>query len=246
MDYNHNKPPLVDPIPVTLGTPPSKLTVACVWYGTMYDRIYLERLRNMLQRHLHIPYELVCITAREDLPEGIRAIPPTIPPELCDGTDVVGNSIGWWAKIDLFRPGLFGYDERILFFDLDLVFTDVIDKFAYAQDPFCILPNFEPMREFSAHNSSIMLWTPSEKTEKIYTEFSPEVVETLHGDQCWIWRVLGDDNIRNYPKDWAVSYTYMQKIVSSWQPTENTCVIVFHARPKPHEVNDKIIVENWK
>ena len=39
-----------------------KVTVLCVKFGTKYGREYIERLRNMVSRHLTVPYEFVCIT----------------------------------------------------------------------------------------------------------------------------------------------------------------------------------------
>ena len=54
---NLRTPELPDPPNrVTLGDKPNKLTVVCVWWGTLYGINYVEKLRNMVARHLTIPH----------------------------------------------------------------------------------------------------------------------------------------------------------------------------------------------
>lgn len=239
-------PKLIDPPPrTTIGDAPEKLTVACVWWGTKYGVNYVEKLRNSIQRNLTIPYELVCITDRTDVPEGIRRIETPVPNELCQGTNSYGDGKGWWAKVGLFKPGLFGDARRIMYLDLDVVITGSLDNIARSQEPFCMIENFGPNKAHAAHNSSCMVWTPSEKTDDIYEKFTPQVPNELHGDQCWIWRVMRDD-IYNYPKNWAVSYKY-EKAGPQWSfANEETAVVVFHGKPNPHEVLDGVILRNWR
>ena len=38
----------------------NKVTVLCVKFGTKYGPNYVERLRNMVARHMTIPYEFAC------------------------------------------------------------------------------------------------------------------------------------------------------------------------------------------
>ena len=51
-----------------------KVTVLCVKFGTKYGREYIERLRNMVSRHLTVPYEFVCLTDDHHPIEGVRSI----------------------------------------------------------------------------------------------------------------------------------------------------------------------------
>ena len=136
-------PPLFEPPPrVTAGEPPEKITVACVWWGTAYPVKYVINLRNMVARHLTIPYEFVCISDRDDVPEGIRKIPTPVPSELCQGKDQGGHSKGWWAKVGIYKPGLFGDAKRVMYIDLDVVIIGSLDKIASVQEPFCMIENF--------------------------------------------------------------------------------------------------------
>lgn len=229
-------PALLEPPPrVTVGDKPDHITVACVWWGTLYPKSYVERLRNSVNRNLSIPHDFVCITDRDDVPEGIRAIKPPLP----------NSSKGWWQKVGLFAPEIFKPNTRILYLDLDVVIVGSLDKIASVQEPFCMIENYGPNKGHAAHNSSVMVWTPTEKTSEVYTKFSDDVIKELHGDQCWVWRVHRDD-IHDWPKNWVVSYKYEKH--KQWRHAdENTAVVVFHGSPKPHQVlNDRQIYENWK
>jgi len=114
------------------------------------------------------------------------------------------------------------------------------------QEPFCMAENFLS-KGFSAHNSSVMLWTPTEKTTRIFTRFSGGVLLQLHGDQDWIWRVMQDD-IVNFCPHHVVSYKWERNVgkLKLKNMDETTSIIVFHGKPKPHEVVEELIVANWR
>lgn len=240
-------PALVEPPPrVTDGERPEKITVACVWWGTAYPKKYVENLRNMVARHLTIPYEFVCISDRDDVPEGMRKIPTPVANELCQGKDTGGNSKGWWAKVGIYKPGLFGDAKRVLYIDLDVTIIGSLDRLASVKEDFCMIENYGPNKGHSAHNSSVVVFTPNEKSERIYTKFSPDVVKHLHGDQCWQWRVMCDD-IYDYPKSWVVSYKYEKH--PQWKHADkDTAIVVFHGKPKPSDVvgHDPLVNKHWK
>lgn len=225
-------PPLIEPPPrTTLGSPPEMITVASVWWGTKYSPTYLKRLYNSVARNLTIPYEFVCLTTHE-VPDGVKRIKPPL-------NDRVKT---WWQKLGLFAPGLF--EGRVLYLDLDLVVVGSLDKIASVQEDFCMIENFSINKRHCAHNSSVMVWTPSEQTERIYTHFSEEVMRELHGDQCFLWRIM-NPMIWNFPQSWTVSYKY-EKYPQWRHANKDTSIYVFHGDPKPASVKDKIIVDNWK
>jgi hypothetical protein len=222
-------PPLPTPVRATTTSSPEKITVACVWWGTLYGKEYVEKLRNSVKRHLTTPHDFVCLTDRDDVPEGVIKVPLEVGPE------------GWWQKTYLFKPGLF--KGKVLFLDLDVIIINSLDKFATIKNPFTMIENFGPNKKHAAHNSSVMVWTPSKQTEKIYTQFSKEVTKELHGDQCWIWRVM-DKDITNYVHDWVDSYKY-GKLPQWARRTKNTSIIVFHGQPKPHDNIDINLKQHW-
>ena len=207
------------------------ITVACVWWGTQYGVDYVERLRDSVSRNLSIPHTFVCITDHE-VPEGVIRMRP----QLKDGT--------WWQKVGLFSPDLFGLSQRILYLDLDLVVIGSLDQIANVAEPFCMIENYGPNKGHAAHNSSCMVWTPTEQTHRIFNAFTSDVTKQLHGDQCWIWRVMLGQ-ITDFPRHYCISYKY-EKAQEKWRHrTNETSCVVFHGTPKPHQVKDEYIRKNW-
>jgi hypothetical protein len=191
--------------------------VACVWWGDLYGIEYVEKLRNAVARNLTIPHSFVCITPHQKVPEGVVRMSPRV------------SGKGWWQKVGLFSPDLFGPSERILYLDLDLVVIGSLDELASSQEPFCMIENYGP---------------PTEKTYRINDCFTADVMKELHGDQCWIWRVMRDD-ITDFHQYQCVSYKY-EKQQPQWRhQTDKTSCVVFHGQPKPHQVKDPYIVNNW-
>lgn len=224
-------PPLPAPPRVTVGPRPKNLVVACVWWGDLYGTEYVEKLRDGVNRNLTIPHDFVCITPHKNVPEGvIRMDPPASGP-------------GWWQKVGLFSKDLFSPSRRILYLDLDVVIIGSLDELASSQEQFCMIENFGPNKGHAAHNSSVMLWTPTPITSRIYDAFSPDVMKQLHGDQCWIWRVMLD-KITDFHRHQCVSYKYEKH--PQWQHrNESTSIVVFHGQPKPHQVKESWIQKNW-
>jgi hypothetical protein len=227
-------PPLPDPPQrVTLGKEPSRLTVACVYWGTAYGIEYVEKLFNMVKRNLSVPFDFVCITPHMKVPDGVVRMTPPIAP----------SAEGWWQKVGLFSPDLFGPSQRVLYLDLDVVIINSLDEIIKSEDAFCMIENFGPNKGHAAHNSSVMLWTPTDATAKIFTQFSPDVMKELHGDQCWIWRVMKDD-IRDFERHQCVSFKYERH--PQWKhQTDKTSVVIFHGQPKPHNCGDAKLMSAW-
>jgi hypothetical protein len=104
---------------VIVDTTLEKVTVLCVKFGTKYGREYIERLRNMVSRHLTVPYEFVCLTDDQHPIEGVRSI---VQP-------MKNYKKIWWHKVHMFDPGL-PINGRIVYFDLDVVIHANIDSLA--------------------------------------------------------------------------------------------------------------------
>lgn len=232
----------------------SKITVICVRFGNRYGREYVERLRNMVSRHLTVPYEFVCLTDDQHPIEGVRSI-------------VQPNARyvkGWWHKVHMFDPELL-LSGRILYFDLDVVIHNNIDKLAqYLPDASVGIHDFN--RTFYVNwdsmNSSVMAW--NHRTEnKVWDQFKENPAEAMRlpGDQDWIWK-LCKDHMKFWPKEWIQSYKWevrdkseltmingkrqFKNIDNSVEVHPDCCVTVFHGDPKPQDVQDKFVVDNWK
>lgn len=231
-----------------------KVTVLCVRFGTRYGREYVERLRNMVARHLTLPYEFVCLTDDANSIEGVRSI---VQPN-------AGYSKGWWHKVHMFDSSL-PIAGRILYFDLDVVIHANINKLAqFEPDHFLGIHDFNRKFHATWHqvNSSVLCWTHGTQNH-IYDRFkkSPGEALRLHGDQDWIWK-LSKDTMKFYPAEWIQSYKWEVRskedvaIINGKRrfkqdrhdvvPHRECCVTVFHGDPKPQDVKDKFVVDNWQ
>ena len=229
------------------------ITVLCVRFGTRYGREYVERLRNMVSRNLTLPYQFVCLTDDRHPIEGVRNI---IQPN-------ANYARGWWHKVHMFDPGL-PLSGRILYFDLDVVIHNNINKLAtiYPSE-FIGIHDFN--RKFYSNwinlNSSVMAWNHGSQSY-IWSRFkdNPREAQRLPGDQDWIWR-NAKDRLKFWPRDWVQSYKWeirskeeltvingkrqFKEVDHSVEVPSECCVTVFHGDPKPQDVKDKFVVDNW-
>jgi hypothetical protein len=248
-----------EPVQIVESTPTptnvdGKVTVLCVRYGTKYGRDYVERLRNMVARHMSIPYEFVCLTDDDQSIEGVRSIvqPPA------------GYKKLWWQKVHMFDPSL-PINGQIIFFDLDVVIHDNINKLvSFSRNNFIGIHDFN--RAFHTTwmnlNSSVLAWTHGTQSH-IWEQFkaNPQDAQRLHGDQDWIWKT-SKHIIKFWPKEWVQSYKWeirkreeltMSSGKRQFKQADHTvevnpacCVTVFHGDPKPQDVQDKFVVDNWR
>lgn len=228
------------------------VTILCVRFGKKYGKEYVERLRNMVARHCTVPYEFVCLTDDDRPIDGVRLI---VQPN-------AGYQRGWWHKVHMFNPDL-DVSERVLYFDLDTVIIENIDKLFDYTTEFVGIRDFN--RQFHPNwnilNSSIMTWLHQSESD-IWEKFAanPQAAQTLAGDQDWIYRVA-KDRIIYYPRDWVMSYKWEIRSkeelvfingVRKFKETKNPeipkdcSVLVFHGDPKPEDVTDPIVVDNWR
>ena len=229
-------------------------SVLCVRFGNRYGREYVERLRNMVSRHLTIPYEFVCLTDDPVPIDGVRSI-------------IQSNARyakGWWHKVHMFDRDL-PLSNRVLFFDLDVVIHHNIDKlFSISNDEFYGIHDFN--RKFHHNwmylNSSVMMWTHKTQSH-IWEQFKSNPTEAmkLMGDQDWIWKT-SKDRIKFWPQDWIQSYKWeirdrqeltvrngkrnFREVKHEIELPNECCVTVFHGDPKPQDVEDKFVVDNWR
>mgnify|MGYP000211555969 CR=1 FL=1 len=230
----------------------SKITVLCVKFGTAYSTDYVVRLRNMVARHLTIPYEFVCLTDDATPIEGVRLI---VQPS-------ADYKRGWWYKVHMFDPNL-AVEGTILYFDLDVVITDNIDKLVSKNGQFYGIRDFNRKfnKDYRCLNSSVMTWLHGDHSI-IWEQFIklPSEAMRTHGDQDWIWRIT-KSKIIFWPDSWVQSYKWeirsrddlavvdgKRNFVSRVHNpivSADCCVLVFHGEPKPHEVQDQFIIDNW-
>ncbi len=199
------------------------LTVACVLSTSdgrrQYDASHVERLREMVAKHLSTIHRFVCLSD-VDVP--------------CEKIDLTEDRIGWWAKIELFRPGLF--EGRVLYLDLDVTVVGELDEIAHYPEPFAAIKDW--LRP--TINSSVMVWDVG-VMDHVFLNLSDDDVERLHGDQDWITEQMPE--VKIFPREWCVSYRKSVVPLRRFMlPGQSVAVppgakiVVFHGFPKPWEV----------
>lgn len=234
--------------------PLKEIHCACVIHGDAYSWDYVEKLHNSLQRNLTPTVILHVYT------EASRVVPShMVKHSLIDWPGIAGPKKAWWYKIQLFNTK--NYSGQLLYFDLDTVIINNIDwvwqldtNYFWAAKDFRYL--FDQKRV--TINSSVM-WFDVKQFEYVYNRFELNTSKHYHGDQDYIHAIIPAANRR---------YMDTEKI-SSWRwevfdggfdfktrkplkpdtgatiaPT--TDIIVFHGKPKPHEVADMNILTHWK
>lgn len=230
------------------------ISILCVRFGHLYHRGYVERLRNMVSRNITMPYKFTCLTD-DQTP--------------MDGVDIIYQpnaryQKGWWHKVHMFDPEL-PLSGRILYFDLDVVIHNNIDKLVsnYNNSEFLGIRDFN--RKFYSTwqnlNSSALSWIHgNEKDLWLNFKKNPFEAQKLHGDQDWIWK-NSKGHLTFWPDNWIQSYKWevrsrneliiengkrnFKSIDNDMIPDKNCCVTVFHGDPKPQAVQDKFVVDNW-
>ena len=229
------------------------VTVLCVRFGKKYGHDYVVRLRNMVSRHLTVPYEFVCLTDDPTPIDNVRLI--------------VQRNAGyirpWWHKVHMFDPTL-ELHGRILYFDLDILIHANIDKLILNRtDEFLGIRDFN--RKFhptwNVLNSSAMSWDQGKHSD-IWRLFHKDLssAQKLHGDPDWIWKIA-KDRIKFWPDEWLMSYkwelrerneltringTFQFKNVRNPRIPKECSVVVFHGDPKPQDIEDPFVIDNWK
>ena len=228
------------------------VTVLCVRFGKKYGVEYVEKLRNMVSRHLSIPYEFVCLT---DDPTPIDGVKLIVQPN-------AGYAKGWWHKVHMFDPDL-NISGRILYLDLDVVIHSNINKLVenYSNE-FLGIRDFN--RKFTPNwnklNSSAISWIGGQYSN-IFIDFKkyPREALALHGDQDWIWKRAGN-KITFWPDSWILSYKWEVrsrneinfgsaprtfKTIANPMIPKDCSICVFHGDPNPHDVKDPYVIDNW-
>ena len=227
------------------------INVICVKHGTKYSVDYVNRLYNMISRHLTMPYKFYCFTedsAGINSNITVREFPHS-------------KFKGWWWKPYIFKHGLFQDAGVNFYIDLDMVIIKNIDKFINHL-PGQFLGLRDPGRVWRPHynmlGSAVMRW-PTDQFNDIWEkiEKNPGLSSKFHGDQNYIYD-LHKDHIVFYPDDWIRSYKWEVrtrsellsdnsnfKEIRKVTPHIDTAILAFHGKPMVHIVKDSIIVDNW-
>jgi len=232
------------------------LHVVCVKHGNKFSSLYVNRLRNMIRRHLSVPHEFWCFTEDStDIDSGVKI--HTLP------LNVPSYVQGWWWKTYLFSDEHFEHSDTVLFFDLDMVIVANIDHFVtYKPGAFLGLRDvsrvFNPTRQ--KLGSAVMRWQ-AKTQDRLWSELlrDDQITRVYRGDQEYLWD-RAKQCIQFFPDIWIQSYKWeirnrreitgkrenaCFKDVKNPNISNDTSVLAFHGYPSLESVKDPVILDNW-
>jgi hypothetical protein len=230
---------------------------ACVIHGDAYSWEYVDKLYNMLCRHLTPKVRLHVYT------EATRPVPgPMIKHELVDW-GVTGPKKSWWYKIQLFNP--VHHCGPLLYFDLDTVIVGNIDwMWQQSTAYFWAIRDFKYLwrPNHTGLNSSVMWWNTQHYQNIWDTFIQQDLATTMRkypGDQDYISDIIPENQRRffdiNRVQSWRWQcldggYNFQKRCHrapgTGTNITDSTSVMVFHGNPKPEQTTDQIVVTHWR
>lgn len=194
------------------------ITVACVLRsGGVYTPEYVTRLAAAVARYLP-DSRFVCLS-NMSVPD-VRVV------------RLRHRWPGWWAKMELFRPGRLDGGQLVLYLDIDvLLLGDLSSIQAYQGRLACLADLFRPDTMIS---SSVMLWRgPAMRRAWLDFVADPDRVMREHPSRMdhFLKHYLGPgDRIQDLWPGLVVSYK--RDCRKQGAPPEGAAIIDFHGRPK--------------
>lgn len=210
------------------------VNVGCVLKtGGDYQVDHVGALDYSLKRHCHRSAKLVCFT---DVPDQVRALG-------VEAIPLEQNNPGWWSVPEVFR-----LQGHTIVVGLDTVFVrdmrSLVDvALNSTKDDFWMIRN---LGVGTGPASGIMVWNGDWKW--IYDDFSyKNVSKQLRGDEDWTLAALKSKGLlpkilqKEYNGDQHGGpiegiYSYKRDVRGKIAMPDDAFVIVFHGRPRPHEI----------
>ena len=211
------------------------INVCCVRTGSRYSIEYVDKLRNMVARHLPVPHKLICLTDRPETVDDVEFI------QLRDVVSAPNLFTGWWGKMALFSINSRGLRDGMIYLDLDTVVVDSLQSLAGLIDKtrFAICRNFTKAAGHPDwpcnYGSCCMVMGPG------------------FGHDIWYWFDRQPDKLiadaKNYGDQWVIERLhdhadYLNDLLPpgyfvgrrEFGPTipEGAAVMVFAGKVKPH------------
>jgi hypothetical protein len=236
--------------------PRKQVDAACVIHGNVYDWLYVDKLHSMLSRHLSVPVRMHVWTEHD------RSVPPHMVKHILeDWPGISGARKSWWYKMQMFDPQ--HHEGDLLYFDLDTVICDNIDWLLEPTQGLWTLRDFQYLNRAQCMNmnSSVMWWNVAGMAYvwNSWCKNSPQHwAGRYHGDQDFLFHAIQAQDL-SYYADHRVQSWRWSALDGGWdfqtrkhrQPGLGTrinpgvSILVFHGRPKPHQITDPLINSLW-
>lgn len=224
------------------------VTIVCMKWGSQFTARHVNALYAGVLRNMEEAFDFVCLTDNgRDLAVGIQARP--IPP--C-GLPEAAWRRGCWAKLGVFAPHLFPFEDVVLFFDLDVMIQQslaplimlvrqrrhLVIQREWNPDLWSVLP--QALRPDRGAQSSVFGFCP-ETIGNIYGNFlanAAEISATVKNDQTYLTQAV--TNRSYWPTGFCVSfkrsctrYFPLNLLLPTIRRPRDAKIIVFHGKPRP-------------
>lgn len=213
------------------------MIVACVRTGTKYAADYVYKLRDMVARHLKTSHRFVCLTDNPKELPGIECV------------QVEKGLQGWWAKMQLFSTQ-WRQDEKVVYFDLDMVICNDIAKLVELEVDFAVCGSFTRAagnKNWPCIYGSCCMVLGAQLDVYIWEIFCRNKVALMaaagnYGDQMALQHIRPDATILQdvLPKGFFLGY----RNLTHYKPDECS-VVVFAGANKPHNCDEQWIEKEW-
>jgi hypothetical protein len=203
-------------------------------WGTKYGPDYVNRLHNMVRRHLTVPHRFVCFTDDgAGLQPGIEVKP--LPP-----MDLPPGKERGWRKLSTFQAPLADLEGPVLFLDVDIVITGSLDPLFAHPGRFLIIHEWGTRGIVG--NSSVYRFEANAHPA-VFADFMANidaVKANFRHEQAYLSDWMQRHGLLEYwPADWCLSFKrscWPGFPACWWRDAElptGTRVVVFHGNPNP-------------
>lgn len=230
---------------------------ACVIHGNAYSWTYVDRLYNMLTRHMSVPVRLHVYTEAE------REVPaPYIKHSLIDWK-IAGPKKAWWYKMQLFNAA--EHCGPLLYFDLDTVIVSNIDWiWQLPLNYFWSVRDFKYLWRPHTYNvNSSIMWFDTETFDYVWQGFKKQdltsTISRYFGDQDYITDIIPQQDRSCFNIEQVHSYRWQcldggyhfsqkryLKPNTGTTISPTVSVVIFHGKPKPDQILDSVVTEHWQ
>jgi len=230
-----------------------QITIVTNWDGgSTYPMDYVNRLYRAVRRNLSIPFDFVLhIGPDAEKPGRLNGLDAAIQP-------VPVGLPSWWSSVAAFQKNPPGVNTAsLLFLDLDIVVVGSLDDLVNYPADLALMKDYPaahcPSGCENDGNTGITL-IRNGAGEKVWLEY------VRHGMPTWsaiappparalplaTMTIINDPRNKIektlFPENWVCSY----KLSVMKRGLPDDCRIVhFHGRPKPHQVDEPFVRENW-
>ena len=204
-------------------------TIACVLKsGGAYQLEHFVELYHGVMRHAPTVRRVVLLT---DQPTGLATLKDM---EALEIKSLVYHWPGWWSKMELFRPELWGQNEPVVYLDLDTVVSLLV------REEFTMLKDFYRPEKAA---SGVMAWygknTPSWVLEEFRLDASRHMAHYRRWPHLWGDQGFIVDHLNSQPQRFqhGLVASYKRDCKEREVVPEGAVAIAFHGRPRPWEVD---------